>query len=221
MSTAKPLCSIPTRSEQLLVRTSSTKPPFTTMAMGLLISASTVLGGPDIPPRLIPVRTDQTRHHNIEDESGGFTDSSTALVHSQPAASDLLENVMRLGHGVFFEDGVETVFSTILLETIRRGGNPIINALQNFVMAGRADEEVAAEAFRWIGGMDDARTYNARWQLLISALQYPSLALRDGALMGLAAMQDRRSLSYLRRALTKAENKSLRGDIEVLIRQLQ
>jgi len=128
---------------------------------------------------------------------------------------------MQLGRGVFFEDGIETAFSLKLLETIQCGGNPIIDARQDLVMSGRAEEGVAAEAFRWIGGLEDARTRDARWRLLIASLQYPSLVLRDGALMGLAALGDKRSLPYLSKALAKAENDILRTDIEALIQQLQ
>jgi hypothetical protein len=128
---------------------------------------------------------------------------------------------MQAGHGVLFEDGVETTFSLKLLEAIRSGGNEFIHAVENYVMSGRADDYVAAEAFRWIGAIDDEKTKEARWRLLIMAFQYPSMTLRDGALMGLAAMNDRRALPYLSKGLTVRENEPLRRDIAALINQLQ
>ena len=214
----------PAQNQRLVAQSDRTDLRLSTIAMSVLISATTTLNSSAIAARQM-IRKERC-------ETGSFT--GCAYVSSPAAEGDStdrsllpvafthrIEEVMQLGHGIFFEDGVETLFSEKLVETMKKWGVPAVECLHNYVMSGRAEEEVAAEALRWVGGLRDVKTHEARWRFLIAALYFPSLALRDGALMGLAAMGEPRSLPFLERAQLLPANRPLRTDYEELIRQIQ
>lgn len=203
--------------------TDATSQPLTRFAVGAFLSASTLAAAPHSIIQFVQVQEGQTKQYLAGKCPKAITvdDSSTAIAGDSIDTRATVEVVMQLGHGTYFEDGIETAFSSKLLEAIRTGGSAFVEALHDFVMSGRADEEVAAEAFRWIGGMEDPRTHESRWRLLVSALRYPSLHLRDGAVMGLAAMGDRRSVAHLLKAFAAPWNHALAADIQRLVRLLQ
>lgn len=119
-----------------------------------------------------------------------------------------------------FEDGMESSFSRDLVELIRTEGSNALEAIANLIADEATNTEVAGEALRWLGYMDDAATRRDRLGLLLDSLLSPHMRVRDGALLGIAAIDDPAALPALRDALVREASPSLREDIEQVIEQL-
>jgi len=119
-----------------------------------------------------------------------------------------------------FRDGVETAFSRGLIARIEKFGNIAIIILTDLIVGEQVHPEVAGEALRWIGRIDNPPTYNDRRQLLEYSLSSPSPTIRDGALLGLASLDDPVSIPVLEKAVEQERIKELRQDMQQALKQL-
>jgi hypothetical protein len=122
--------------------------------------------------------------------------------------------------GEFFENGVPTYFSSQLMKLVKQRGNEAVDILIDLIVAQEVNAEIASETLRWIGRMEDPITYSKRRLLLVSGLTSKSYLIRDGAILGLASMDDPWTMPYLERALEHEQIPELREDIEQVLEQL-
>lgn len=119
-----------------------------------------------------------------------------------------------------FEDGMESEFSGRLLSLLEEHGNAAMEPLAHLIVYQKVNPEVAAEALRWVGRVEDPGSYQYRRWLLEQALNCASPAVRDGACLGLASMDDPHARVYLKRAITREGCPELREDMEQVLDQL-
>lgn len=120
-----------------------------------------------------------------------------------------------------FEDGIENQFSKGLVALVRKEGAAALEAIEVFIMDTRTSAEVAGEALRWLGLIEDPPSHRDRLSLLARSLHAASAKVRDGAIVGLALLDDPAALPALRAALEQETSTSLREDIIQVIEQLE
>ncbi len=129
-----------------------------------------------------------------------FPESSTAAENNQNTVRQKIQDLVRSAKGEFFEDGMETGFSRGLFSVVATHEKHAVTELGRLILGGAATSEIASEALRWLGRMPDSKTYRARRWLLERCLLCPSPQVRDGAVLGLASMNDLHSVPYLKQA---------------------
>ena len=147
-------------------------------------------------------------------------DNSTISYDPPYELEKAIERLFDTAKGEFFEDGVETDFSRNLLNLIRAYGDTAVEMLTGLIVSEYVDSEVASEALRWIGRLDDAGTYKSRLQLLEKSLGNSAARVRDGALLGLASLDDPSAIRYLEKALQGESLEQLRRNIQQVLDQL-
>lgn len=106
-------------------------------------------------------------------------------------------------------------------ELIKQDGKTIINALSTLINEKLLRDDLICEALVSIGRLLDANTEGDRFNLLVSSLDHPAPIVRDGAIMGLAFMDNKKAIPYLRKASAKESLQTLRGNIEVAIKDIE
>lgn len=129
--------------------------------------------------------------------------------------------VFDIGINTTFHDGIETEFSKALIEYIKQNGNYGVLEIYHLINTKTVPEYVIDEALRWIGRIDDPKTYKQRLRLLHKCLQYPNPLVRDGAILGLASMDDPKSITYLRLAIDREYSPELKQDMKQVLKQLE
>jgi HEAT repeat protein len=120
-----------------------------------------------------------------------------------------------------FEDGMESEFSNELVALVEKHDDAAIKAIAHFITSEIVNDEVASEALRWLGRLDHPTTYHARLRLLERSLFCSSARIRDGAALGLAAMDDPHAITCLEQAIQREKNAELREDLTQVLTQLE
>lgn len=120
-----------------------------------------------------------------------------------------------------FEDGMTSRFSHELHDVILKCGVAAIYQLRDIVRANDTSIEVAEEALRQLGQVNDAKTHDARLSLLESSLKSSDLRIRDAASIGIEAMDDSRAIPSLERAVEGETSEWLRQYLKDVITQLK
>jgi len=134
----------------------------------------------------------------------------------------ILETLCVAAKDQYFEDGMDNTFSIKLIECIKRYGDHAINELAHLILNEIVDDEVASEALRQLGHIEHPASYKVRlWLLEKSLLACSSAMVRDGALLGIALLDDRQAIPYLKRAIQQEQCPELRESIEQVLEQLE
>lgn len=120
-----------------------------------------------------------------------------------------------------FEDGMDTVFSSGLKHIILNHGENAIYALEKVIASPHADVEIVEEVLRQISHIDDRSTHLHRLALLERELELPNSRIRDAASLGIAAMDDPKSIPALQKAICNEQYGQLRKNLEEVLAQLQ
>jgi HEAT repeat protein len=120
-----------------------------------------------------------------------------------------------------FEDGMESEFSKGLVDMVKKYGVAAIEALAPLIIDERVNPEVASEALRWLGRINQPASYRHRLWLLERGLRCSSARVRDGATLGLAFLDDPHAITYLRQAIQQEKISELRADMEQVLAQLE
>ncbi|MGH7146628.1 MAG: HEAT repeat domain-containing protein [Nitrospiraceae bacterium] len=147
--------------------------------------------------------------------------SSTAItLEPQRNLTGKIENLFSLGRNEIFEDGTESYLSRELIALVRRHGNIAIVEIARLITSEKVDACVAAEALKWLGRIQHLDTHLFRRGLLLRALTASSVVVREGAVLGLAFMNDPATISPLQQALDREQIPELRDDLSQVLQQL-
>lgn len=130
----------------------------------------------------------------------------------------------RLFHGSrseVFEDGMDSDFSLELKRIIREHGDTAVHAARSIMSTKDADAELVAEAMRWLGLMRDSATHQSRRRVLEWALESRHTSVRDGAAIGIEAMDDPESMPRLRLAVRSEQADWLRSYMKDVLKQMK
>lgn len=133
----------------------------------------------------------------------------------------LFEDLFFAHRQTFFEYGMESAFSRDMIQYVLDGGNIAVEALKTCILDDEQSDETRFETLLWLHHIDDDNTYEARFQLAVSALKSSSPMVRDGAGIALDCMEDIRALPALREAVQVEPIDSLREDLEVVIQSIE
>lgn len=120
-----------------------------------------------------------------------------------------------------FEDGIETSFSKKLQFFIKKHGNDGIGVLALIFINEKVNAEIISEALRWIGRLEHPETEYFRLWLLESSLFCSSPFIRDGAILGLASLNDPAAIPFIRKAIDKEPIRELQEDMKEIVSQLE
>ena len=129
-------------------------------------------------------------------------------------------NIFRQAHGreEHFQDGYESVFSRELSWLIQTYSHRAITAIEGIFI--NTHEYLVSEALRQIGYIKHEPTNAVRRWLLEKHLQ-SSYVIRDGAIIGIASMDDPNSIPAIKQALQFETAENLRIDLLQVLEQLE
>ena len=96
-----------------------------------------------------------------------------------------------------------------------------MEAIINLLLSNRANTDVASEALKVIGRLNHKITYRDRLWLLERGLYNSSARVRDGAILGLAFMNDSIAIAPLKSAIERERIPELRQDMKQVLAQLE
>ena len=143
------------------------------------------------------------------------------LTSYQKALASRLRKLFHDANDEVFEDGMTSHFSNELHDTIREYGIGAIDQLEEIIHADYTSVEVAEEALRQTGYVNDSKTHDARLSLLERALGSPDVRMRDAALIGIEAMEDPRVIPSLKRAVENEPSGWLRQYLKDVMARLK
>lgn len=147
--------------------------------------------------------------------------SISALQMLTDEIKEQFETLFAAAKDEFFHDGVESEFSKTLLLRVDQYGDVAVEILTPLIMGGNANAAVASEALRWMGRIDDQSTHLSRYRLLEQALKSGSAWIRDGAILGLASMDDPAAIAAIKQAIDSEPIEELRHEMEQVLAQLE
>lgn len=119
-----------------------------------------------------------------------------------------------------FQDGYESEFSKELISLVSRYGEQAMEPIIRLIVNEQVNPEVAAEALRWLGEIEEPLSRSSRRWLFERSLYSSSSRVRDGAILALASLDDPHAIPYLRRAIEQESCPELREDMEQVLEQL-
>jgi hypothetical protein len=150
-----------------------------------------------------------------------LAESSTAAVEVDPLLLKEIRELFERGASEFFHDGVHSNFSRALLKTLAQHGQAAFRAIADYLFSGNAKPDVVSEALRWLADFNDASTLSQRWAILQHTLKDRSPRVRDGAILGFAALDDPRANPLLLEARNLEQIGELRSLIDQVVAQLE
>jgi hypothetical protein len=121
-----------------------------------------------------------------------------------------------------FENDSESEFKGTLSLLISRYGGAAVNEIKELILNNKPVDEVAGEALRRLGDIDDEPTQELRKWLLEQALtKCSSPVVRHGANIGLAFMDDPRSIPILEDAIEGEASALLKKLMRKTVAQLE
>lgn len=133
----------------------------------------------------------------------------------------IIENLFGSAREEYFEDGMESDFSRELVSLVKKYRNLAMGEISYLITGDRADEEVAGEALRWLGRIDDELTHGWRLWVLEKSLSSKSPVVRDGAALGLVYLGDAHGLQYIKKAIEQETIDELRYDLQGALKELE
>ena len=179
---------------------------------GLALSAALAAGGPS---GAFSVTDFRRRRDDVTAES------STAAVEVDPLLLKEIRELFEQGASEFFHDGVHSNFSRTLLKTLAQHGQAAFRAIADYLFSGNAKPDIVSEALRWFADFNDASTLSQRWAILQRTLKDRSPRVRDGAILGFAALDDPRASPLLLEARDLEQIGELRALIDQVVAQLE
>ena len=161
-------------------------------------------------------------HHLIEKQKETFALLRAPMtISKQEMLPNMLANLFYNARDEVFESGMNSRFSEGLHRIILEHGIAAIEQLRDIILSDNASTDVADEALRQLGRVDDAKTYDARLSLLESALKSDDLSIRNAAAIGIDYMEDPRAIPNLERAAKREQPEWFRQYLNDVITQLK
>lgn len=182
------------------------------LLMAGFVLAAAMNSGPSIAPMT---------HAGTKRRDELVSDSSTVAGESDPELLAQVRDLFELGASEFFEDGLQSNFSRALLWTLAQHGRRAFDAVAEYVASEPSNPDVVSEALRWMGEIKDPCSLTERWAILRRSLRNSSPRVRDGAILGFAALDDPRARGLLLETRDIERIGELRRLIDLVIAQLE
>ena len=156
----------------------------------------------------------------LKNTASDNSESATAEAEKPDALTKELQQIFFAAREEVFEDGMDSVFSGRLVNFMRRHNRLAIDILSDLLILEQVNAEVAGEALRHVGYLEHTPTHISRRRLLEHCLFGSSARIRDGAILGIAAMDDPRATPSVKRAINRETIPELKRDMNAVLEQL-
>lgn len=151
-----------------------------------------------------------------DDTSGLWFDYETVV-------NDALQELLTIGKTVIFEDGMNSRFSeylTILLSS--KHGVGAVEVISNLIIKEQVSPPIAREILKLFGDFEYPNPELARriFDALLRGLNTRFVDIKDGAILGLASIDDPKAIPYLKKAIERENNNELKDDMQQVLEQL-
>ena len=119
-----------------------------------------------------------------------------------------------------YEDGIEGVLVQSLEEFVLRFGDYGIRSIEKFSDLSQINLGSLSEFLLILGEMDDAKTYESRFWLLVHHLFHPNPSVRDSSAVGMAYFKDIRAIPFLEEQLVVEDCKEITLGIKQVLEKL-
>ena len=120
------------------------------------------------------------------------------------------------------EPGMTNEFQEGLEEAIDNYGELALKAVESLVLNEETKSSIAMEAMRYIGYTYSEKWHDERRRMLERCLDRSRSAwVRDGAGLGLASLDDPKSIPALEKAILNETSGALKEDLKMVLNQLQ
>lgn len=137
------------------------------------------------------------------------------------AIDEEIQRLFSLATLIDLEPGMDNEFSIGLEDAIERGGKPALQAIERLVLTETVPSSIAMDALEYIGDTDSDKYRSERREMLERCLLNSNSAwVRDGAGLGIAALDDPLSLPVLEIAIARESSKALKSDLGLVREQL-
>jgi len=166
-----------------------------------------------------PYRFQDIDAHTIK-YYGGIIESSTSKSNDLNLLFKQANLIFTKAKEEIFEDGMESVFSRNLSNFVKSYSHSAMEAIISVVLSNQTNAEVASEALRILGRLNHKSTYRERLWLLERGLYSDSARVRDGAILGLAFLDDPLAIAPLKSAIEREKIQELLQDMKQVLAQL-
>jgi hypothetical protein len=163
----------------------------------------------------------ETRKANAQILGDSVLHSFDILSFGPGAIRQKAAAVFASGGEEILEDGMESSFTRNLSALLKEQGQNALLAVEDLVRSPETNRELAFEATRLLGALDDSWSLTLRRKFLEELLDSTSVRLRHAAASGLAAMDDPAALSAVERAVINEQNERLKKYLALVVQQLQ
>ena len=133
-----------------------------------------------------------------------------------------IRNLFSLATFITLEPGMSNSFSEGLEEVIEKYGELALSEIQILILNGETKSGIAMEALQYVGNAESNTWHDARRLMLERCLlRSRSAWVRDGAGLGLASLDDPRSIPVLQEAILRETSRALKSDLNLVLNQLQ
>ncbi len=138
------------------------------------------------------------------------------------AIEEEIASLFAVATHITLEPGFSNAFSEALEQTIAEFGEPALHAIAEAVLSERTKDSIAMEALQYVGHAESGTHLNARRKMLERCLlESESTWVRDGAGLGIASLNDTRSINALERAINRETSNALKEDLSLVLNQLR
>jgi hypothetical protein len=116
---------------------------------------------------------------------------------------------------------MQSSFARNLFALLKSEGYNALQAAEELIRSPETNKDVAFEATRLLGSVDDPGSHIARRKFFEELLDSTPVHLRHAAASGLAAMDDPAALSAVERATANERNGRLKSYLTLVVDQLQ
>lgn len=149
------------------------------------------------------------------------TESSTSIAIAADGFQVELSRILLNAKDEEFEFGVESALAVHLKEYVDKYRADGIEVLSKVLALPTVSPQVVGESLAILGQIVDSKTYTQRVQILEESLSSNRAAIRRGAIVGLAYLDDPAAMPQLRHALEIERVGWVRNYITATLRQLQ
>jgi len=157
----------------------------------------------------------------MRQESDILLAEKNELMESSQHISAEIRHLFSLATFIDLEPGMSNEFSEGLDHAIEHYGKQALRAIEDIVLSGKTKSAIAMEALQYVGSTDSSLWHNERRKTLERCLlESASAWVRDGAGLGLASLDDPRSLQSVELAILNEPSEVLKDNLMLVRDQL-
>lgn len=151
-----------------------------------------------------------------------FRVTDLAINRKSRQIAEEIASLFSLATHISLEPGFSNAFSEGLEQAIAEHGEAALTEIAQVILGEESKPSIAMEALQYVGHAESGKFLNERRKMLERCLlESGSAWVRDGAGLGIASLNDARSIDSLERAINMESSRALKEDLTLVLDQLQ